>query len=166
MKKLLALSLMMSVVSLTNAGFWLEIDTDGSAVTVNGADNPVLSTFMYLVLSDFDHVGEPVSSFDGYPEVVFHSMMINATGFEHLLGLNPGSVVEAWGFELKDIVEPFIAPNGLLLTADIDGLGSAYLLNNQGTTLDSVHYPVPEPSSLLLIGMGGLSFYVANKQRF
>jgi hypothetical protein len=152
MKKLLVLSLVLGIASLATAGF--SLSTDNVEVVLSGADNPAEPVTLFQVFADLDSVGDPVSSFGGDP-VAPADAMFNAGNFEALLGLDPGSVVAAWMLEIKDTAEPFVAPNGDLVTNAVSGVGTAYVLNQQGVLLDSVDI-VPEPATLALLGLGAL----------
>ena len=163
MKKLLILMLVLGMVTAANAGTLslsspggnpalapATVDMDGSGYIL-----PVTASVSFMVYADLS-----LSSITlVYPGLVstITDAMGNAANFEALLGLAAGAVKAAKQIDLRDDGGGFNdLTNGQLVTSSTTGAGTVYLLSQGGAILDTQVVVVPEPATMVLLGLGGL----------
>jgi hypothetical protein len=156
MKKLLVLSLVLSVASLATAG--LSLSAAGDTATVVSDDDQAYVAF--------------VAYTDGLPGAV----ALTPAGAQNLsylndYGVNPGyyfgiadPLVQVYGFSVASSTVGAVQSGdhltatfaGLELGAVDQGLGSVYLLAEDSVTILGTAYVTPEPATMGLLGLGAL----------
>ncbi len=159
MKKLLILTLVFGMASTANA----LIVQLGAGGATNGAGVDMITTLSAIeVVSDSSAV--PYVMYLFAPDVaqldITGVVARPAAGTESLVedlldALGPGT--HLWGIQAVDMSPPLTSiVAGIQFDAATAGLGTMQLLTEDlGTVLDSVTV-IPEPASMLLIGLGGL----------
>ena len=159
MRKLLVLALVLGIAALANAQ--LSIAYDGEKISVNG-DEPLLGIVAGLGIIGPAEIGELTYRTVGAPVAVpLVSQYTGAEATEYGLPYDGGLVLVAWG-------DPVVTPNpaGMWFTMDLAGytLGTEAshtvqvdLTDGDGVGIEGESiYLVPEPMTMLLLGLGGL----------
>ena len=160
MKKASVFILVLGIVTAANAGILslsgsgnatsAVVDLNGSGYTTTTITFTCLMVYADLSLSSITLV---------YPGLVstITDAMGNAANFEALLGLAAGAVKAAKQIDLRDDGGGFNdLTNGQLVTSSTTGAGTVYLLSQGGAILDTQVVVVPEPATMVLLGLGGL----------
>jgi hypothetical protein len=180
MKNILIVFSVLAMASVANAGFMISVNgvidpadseitlknpSDTAVIDIHGAGNPVANVSGWLLL-------QGNATINGSPSFVWAnstSANMDAATFNDMKPLLEGDpyfytgLVDIVSMDILDVVEPFTAPNGLLIDGILlhcEGRGDVTLtLLDAGTwdAMDSVTiHQIPEPITLALLGLGGL----------
>ncbi len=158
MKKLFIIILVLGCVTTANANRWLEMTGDIEVATVDlmGDYTTFFANTSFMVYADLS-LSSISMVYPGEGSAIT-DVMEHAAEIEDILGLDPGAVKAAKMIGLVDFSPPFSVPNGLLVTSTTTGLGTVYLLDQEGGLIGSVLDNVanPEPGTMALLCLGGL----------
>ena len=157
MKKLLVLTLLLSVASLATAG--ISLSTAGNVASGDSDDN--LAYVAFIAYSDFL---DPAA-------VALTPAGTGDLSYLNDYGVNPGfyfgladPLLQVYGFSVASSTVGAVQPGdhltavfaGLELGAVDEGLGSVYLLAEDSVTVLGTAYVTPEPATMALLGLGAL----------
>jgi len=180
MKNVLIVFTVLAMASAANAGFMISVNgvinpadseitlnkpSDTAVIDVHGANNAVGAVSGWLLLQ-----GNAV--INGSPSFVWASSTsanLDAATLDAMKPLLEGApynyagLIDIVSMDIMDLVEPFTAPNGLLIDGILlhcEGRGDVTLtLLDAGTwePMASVKiHQIPEPITFALLGLGGL----------
>lgn len=154
MKKLLVLMLVLGIGSFASAGFELGKAADDVA-TLTG--DGLYKAYWISVSGEGTANVEMLYSRPGSGIDDFSSMMEYVAYAESLLGA-PVSALYLAAFVDTSNPDDAIAPNGLVLRAQLTSTAPAVLTLHDADTFDVLQSVLltPEPMSLLMLGLGGL----------
>ena len=166
MKKLVALVLVLGLCSLANAGLTIGVNPAMDTVSISG-DGATVNVAAYLLLEGPGAIaggtlvyGGSLAKYQDLEAAAADMGVTPAEGLALVKDFTGKTVVDLSYMELVDGNIPPASTAGLLVDKiGLTGTGTVKLTlvsDDFATTYDSKEVPIPEPLTIVLLGLGGL----------